>query len=755
MVFLGLFLAGAPLAYAIYPFPTASTTAETAAYIVWRTDVPGTSQVNYGPTSSYGTSTAKDKSLVTYHEQTISGLTPGTVYHFQVVSVDGSGNSVSSKDYTFTTLAAPTGTVKTVKSTGGDYTSVQACANAASAGWTCEVYSGGASDKTAISISTGGSSGSPVTFIAHDAVEVPGFSIGSNASYVTIEGFEISTSPYSAYQSCSVFQSGVTFNGTGTSGNNIIRSDYIHNIYWGHFVAGAASTVVSNYDQLLNNIMAFTAITNQNPPYSYFCTTPAPGQVGILLTGSHNLVDGNDIQEADHLIELGGSYDIARRNVAHDTYAADWGASNVTHHVDFFHPTNPTTGSLLGRVSIHQVYEDNQDYNRNDANEHFLLDEGYAVQSIQQVGTGDGTTKTFSGTLSLGSDTAIAPFSVDVVVCSASPCTVGNSVAYATDNGFGALRGKGTGTVTYSGVGAGKISVTFSTAPAKGYIVGAFYALQSYGAHDVIVRGNIQYYVGSALVGGGEGGLSGARIYNNTAFHIGYGGTSSNANSTAINMFSGSSITHASPNWVVVNDIFYDAFGYSSYTPWAWKAGAAGYGAFMAPPEYAPGYSLVFTSACDPSPGCSYLSATTSAPGMVIGSNPGFASPQTYDFQLQSGSPAVNAGVYLTKVASTDTGSGTSLIVDDAGFFQDGYGIPGVDPDCISVTKVSNHVCIVAVDYQTNTLTLASPISRSAGDPVWLYSDSTGRVVLLGSAANIGASLPSQPAPVTVMATSH
>src|SRR5271157_6239780 len=154
------------LAYAIFPWPVPAVTFETGAYIVWWTDdnsgvigqqgthVASTSQVNYGTTSAYGSSTAKDNTLVYYHEQVITGLLPATTYHFQVVSVDGSGNSVSSQDYTFTTLAAPTGTVKTVKSSGGDYTTVQACASAASGGWTCEVYSSGAVDTSVITISS-------------------------------------------------------------------------------------------------------------------------------------------------------------------------------------------------------------------------------------------------------------------------------------------------------------------------------------------------------------------------------------------------------------------------------------------------------------------------------------------------------------------------------------------------------------------------------------------------------------------------
>ncbi len=128
------------------------------------------------------------------------------------------------------------------------------------------------------------------------------------------------------------------------------------------------------------------------------------------------------------------------------------------------------------------------------------------------------------------------------------------------------------------------------------------------------------------------------------------------------------------------------------------------------------------------------------------------------NFQLSTGSPAIGAGMYLTTVASGDSGSGTSLVVNDASFFQDGYGLQGVNADCIAVTRVTNHICITAVNYQTNTLILASSITRSQGDPVWLYSDSTGRQVLFGNAPNIGATFDagSRPAPPTnLTATPH
>ena len=53
------------------------------------------------------------------------------------------------------------------------------------------------------------------------------------------------------------------------------------------------------------------------------------------------------------------------------------------------------------------------------------------------------------------------------------------------------------------------------------------------------------------------------------------------------------------------------------------------------------------------------------------------------DFSLLAGSPAIDRGKPLTQVAATDSGSGVTLLVDDAGYFQDGWA--GVDPDWLAV----------------------------------------------------------------------
>lgn len=93
------------------PAPTitnvaATGIATTSANISWTTDQAASSQVQYGLTASYGSSTALDSGLVTSHSQALTGLTPGTVYHYRVISANVNG-STTSGDYTFTTLAPP------------------------------------------------------------------------------------------------------------------------------------------------------------------------------------------------------------------------------------------------------------------------------------------------------------------------------------------------------------------------------------------------------------------------------------------------------------------------------------------------------------------------------------------------------------------------------------------------------------------------------------------------------------------------
>lgn len=190
-----------------------------------------------------------------------------------------------------------------------------------------------------------------------------------------------------------------------------------------------------------------------------------------------------------------------------------------------------------------------------------------------------------------------------------------------------------------------------------------------------------------------------------------------------------------------LNNIYY--FGASA----TW--GSSGYYVYGVGSNSNTGYDLFFCAAGGSCPvvdrningsGFSFASDATN-----ITADPKFSSyvspgSTSNNFRLLLGSPAIAAGKSLTTVSSA-TGSGSSITVADAGYFQDGLGMTaqGINADCISVTTVLNHVCVTAVNYATNVLTLATSISWTVGDPVWLYSKSDGVQVLTGSAPDLGA----------------
>lgn len=81
-------------------------------------------------------------------------------------------------------IAAPPRTF-VVAASGGDYTTIQACADAVSAGDTCLVYPGTYAEHVHTDVD--GTSGARVTFRAYGTVTMQGFDI--NHAYTTVEGF--------------------------------------------------------------------------------------------------------------------------------------------------------------------------------------------------------------------------------------------------------------------------------------------------------------------------------------------------------------------------------------------------------------------------------------------------------------------------------------------------------------------------------------------------------------------------------------
>jgi hypothetical protein len=295
----------------------------TGAYVTWQTTTAANSRVDYGTTTAYG-SNVTNASSVTHHSLTITGLTANTSYHYKVTS----GTTVSG-DFTFTTAANPTGTVKTVKSSGGDYTSLNTCLSAASAGWTCLTYNGATTGS--ISAGASGSAGSLATAQAYDAVNITGFN-ASGKSYTALKGFRSTGS--------------VTSTGGTTS---YVTID--NNFFDGAGVQ-PADAVLSNHWTISNNIVYSTG-------------------VGIYVTGDSVLIDKNDISKVttDCMYDGGLTYSVVRNNVCHD-----YGPEGNGQHVDFFQTDG---GYTVGGASFGYVLFEGNTAQRcvdGTGNCHFIID---------------------------------------------------------------------------------------------------------------------------------------------------------------------------------------------------------------------------------------------------------------------------------------------------------------------------------------------------------------------------------------------
>jgi hypothetical protein len=74
-----------------------------SAVVTWQTNTPANSRVDYGTTTSYGSSVS-DGSNGTSHSLTLNGLTNNTRYHFKASSTDVFGQTSASVDSAFTTF---------------------------------------------------------------------------------------------------------------------------------------------------------------------------------------------------------------------------------------------------------------------------------------------------------------------------------------------------------------------------------------------------------------------------------------------------------------------------------------------------------------------------------------------------------------------------------------------------------------------------------------------------------------------------
>lgn len=98
--------------------------------------------------------------------------------------------------------------------------------------------------------------------------------------------------------------------------------------------------------------------------------------------------------------------------------------------------------------------------------------------------------------------------------------------------------------------------------------------------------------------------------------------------------------------------------------------------------------------------------------------SPGFVDEAAFDLHLSEGSPMIDAAAFVARTMSA--GEGAQLVVDDARYFFDGFGIPGEEGDRVQLEGQLESAVVIAVDISTGTLTLDEPLSWQAGVGVHL-----------------------------------
>lgn len=231
-------------------------------------------------------------------------------------------------------------TAYTVKSSGGNFTTISACAATAVAGDTCMVFAS-ASPQAGWTQAASGSAGNPITFKANagDAVLINSTISLNSRSYITFggaavnEGFEVTA--------------GMTFT---TMSHVIIQNVHIHNTSGRCFANN--SNVAATFNTWLNNIVEF-------------CGGAGPGQAqGWILGGNNNLIDGNIIRHVEDGLALYCDRCVIRNNHFGPLTHAEIGTQ---------HPDTVESAGTSGDIPLtHLLYEGNiiQDWGPDDANSH-------------------------------------------------------------------------------------------------------------------------------------------------------------------------------------------------------------------------------------------------------------------------------------------------------------------------------------------------------------------------------------------------
>ncbi|MDP9052284.1 MAG: fibronectin type III domain-containing protein [Acidobacteriota bacterium] len=242
---------------------TTSNISSTSAVITWTTDQPSTSLVNFGTTTGYGSASTLATTLVTSHTVTLTGLTPGTIYDFDVVSANSSAVSSVSSNATLTTtsVASTPPVISNVFTTSVSQNSVTVT-------WTTDQPSSSLVNY-GMTTSYGTSSGLNSTLVTAHSVTLTGLAAG------TTYNFDVTSANAAA-------QSTTSPNGTvTTTAANAIPPFVGYVAAWG--VNNSGATVTWSTDFAANTQLAYgtTMALGQLSPLQ----TAMTASHGVILTG--------------------------------------------------------------------------------------------------------------------------------------------------------------------------------------------------------------------------------------------------------------------------------------------------------------------------------------------------------------------------------------------------------------------------------------------------------------------------------------
>jgi hypothetical protein len=596
----------------------------------------------------------------------------------------------------------------TVKQTGdGNFSTIQACANVMANGDTCSVYAGTYNEN--VTVPAGGVG-------AYKTLQVNGTDVVYVLSFVLNAHTKI-----------------IGFHVQNPSSPNSVRCVNVVN--------SATDVYITNNDFYAcgtDSIMGTTSATAPYPSYvsvqnnifSYGCSTSSAPDVcsAIVSRGDHWLIEGNDFSHITTAIGRNGSYGVVRNNTFHNAYGRDLvGLFSERECIPELSATATISGTTVTWVSGDQFFNE------------------YPGAWVKISGT-------HYTIASVASYTSIVA-SYASMTLQASPSPPQGSQTLTGGNGRNChldfFSSEPSNSTQYNLIEGNTLN-TLLGSDSKGILAqGDVCAGQ---CHHLIIRFNVGAHVGG-------GGIADNNANNGTVnpgfYHVkSYNNTWVDFNSDPTQQPGGGTndFTHNSTNGANFNDIFYYPESLFHLTPITCAEGLPS----DTCSTFAERNNLAWCLGANTGVTCNLHSQNygrgnfTDDPGNIK-ADPLFVNYAANDFHLSTGSPAISAGSYLTTVAAGDSGSGTTLLVNDAGFFQDGDGIAGVKPDQIRV-GTSTVAQITSVNYATNTLVLANSITRSPGNPVYLFSDSNGRIVLTGNAPDIGAfpsGLQQMPAPPT------